>query len=361
MTATEAVRWLGSAGDPAGFIEPVGLLDGRSADEAVAAGIALRLGGTALAFTHARSLDAGGCYPGCLGAVLSLNDWRRSGGVLPEHLTRAPPAWAGLPAGRPLVMGILNATPDSFSDAGDNFDPARAIEAGRAMAASGADILDVGGESTRPGSCPVAPQEEQRRVVPIVRALASAGHVVSIDTRNAATMAAALDAGARIVNDVSALAHDPDSAALVASRRAPVVLMHLRGTPDTMMSLARYDDVAAEVTRELAQRIAAAEAAGIAHHQIAVDPGIGFAKDGPQNRELLRRLPILLNLGCRILLGVSRKSLVGAILGDLPAKQRGPGSLAAALFGLARGATILRVHDVIETVQAVRVWQALAG
>jgi dihydropteroate synthase len=258
-------------------------------------------------------------------------------------------------------MGILNATPDSFSDAGDHFDPDRAVAAGMAMAAAGADILDVGGESTRPKSQPTPPEEERRRILPVIRALAAAGHVVSVDTRNASTMAAALEVGARIVNDVSALAHDPAAAGLVAASGAPVVLMHMRGTPATMMSLSHYGDVAAEVTRELRQRLEVAERAGIRRDRIAVDPGIGFAKNGSQNRELMCRLPVLLNLGCPILVGVSRKSLVGSILGGLPPKQRGAGSLAAALFALARGASILRVHDVAETVQAVRVWQALAG
>jgi dihydropteroate synthase len=273
---------------------------------------------------------------------------------------RAPPPWAGLPAKRALVMGVVNVTPDSFSDGGDYADTTIAVTAGVAMAEAGADILDVGGESTRPGSEAVSLAEEQRRVLPVARALVAAGPAVSVDTRNAATMAAALAAGARIINDVSALAHDPEAAGVLASSDCGVILMHMRGTPATMMAHAEYADPAVEVARELAERVAAAEAAGIERARIAVDPGIGFAKMRTHNVDVLRRLPLLLNLGCPILIGVSRKSLIGRITGAMEPKRRGPGSLAAGLFGLGRGARILRVHDVMETVQAVRVWEAFA-
>jgi dihydropteroate synthase len=258
-------------------------------------------------------------------------------------------------------MGVLNVTPDSFSDGGDHVDPRRAIEAGRAMAAAGADIVDVGGESARPGAPPTAPDEEQRRVVPAIRALADAGVLVSIDTRNAATMAAALDAGAAIVNDISALTHDPAAAALVAARRCPVVLMHMRGDPATMNARAAYTDIAREVADELAARIAAAKQAGIAPGAIAIDPGIGFAKLAPHSLELLRRLPELAVLRHPILVGVSRKSFIGRTGGEPDPRRRLPGSLAAGLFAVAQGAHILRVHDVPETVQALRLWGALAS
>ncbi len=258
-------------------------------------------------------------------------------------------------------MGVLNVTPDSFSDGGDFLDPAAAIEAGFAMAAAGADIIDVGGESTRPESDPTPPAEEQRRILPVIRALAVAGLRVSVDTRHASTMAAALDAGAAIVNDVYALAYDPQAAALVASRGCPVVLMHMRGTPADMYALARYEDVAADVMRELGQRIAAAERAGITSGRIVIDPGIGFAKTAEQSVELLRRLPELGALGRPILVGVSRKSFLGAVSGVREPRNRLPGSLAAGLFALTRGASILRVHDVPETIQAIRIWQALVS
>jgi len=258
-------------------------------------------------------------------------------------------------------MGVLNVTPDSFSDGGRYFDSGAAIAAGLAMAEAGADIVDVGGESTRPGAPPTTPDEECRRVVPVVQALSASGVRVSIDTRNATTMQAALDAGAAIVNDVSALTHDARSAAVVAVAGCPVVLMHMRGTPDTMNTLAVYTDIAIEVRDELAAHIAAAEAAGIAPEAIAIDPGIGFAKLAPHSVELLRRLRDLGVLNRPMVVGVSRKSFLGRIAGEPEPQRRLAASLAAGLFALGQGAHVLRVHDVAETVRALRVWQALTG
>jgi dihydropteroate synthase len=267
--------------------------------------------------------------------------------------------WAGLSLDRPRIMAVLNVTPDSFSDGGDFLDPGAAIAAGLAMAAAGADIVDVGGESTRPQSVPTQPAEEQRRILPVVRGLAAAGLLVSVDTRHASTMAAALDAGAAIVNDVNALGHDPEAARLIAARGCSVALMHTRGTPADMYAQARYDNIAADVARELGQRINAAESAGIFRDKIIIDPGIGFAKTAGQSLELLRRLPELGVLGRPILVGVSRKSFLGAVTGENNPRRRLPASLAAGLFALSQGASILRVHDVGETIQAIRAWQAL--
>ena len=267
-----------------------------------------------------------------------------------------PPTWAGLTLDRPRIMGILNVTPDSFSDGGAHTDP---IAAGLAMAADGADIIDVGGESTRPGAPAVLPQEEQSRVLPVIRALADAGLLVSVDTRNASTMRAALAAGATIINDVSGLTHDPGAAAVVAEHGCPVVLMHMRGTPATMNAQARYTDVVQEVKAELAARVQAALAAGIAPRQIVLDPGIGFAKLAPQSIALLRGLSELTGLGYKLLVGVSRKSFIEHVSGEPDPTRRLGGSLAAALFAIMQGASILRVHDVRETAQALRVWQAL--
>jgi dihydropteroate synthase len=252
-------------------------------------------------------------------------------------------------------MGIVNVTPDSFSGALQN-----PVATGLAMIAAGADIIDIGGESTRPGAAPVPPEEEQRRVLPVITALAGRGVPLSIDTRNAATMAAALDAGASIVNDVTGLAHDQAAAPLVAARGCGVVLMHMRGTPQTMAALTAYDDVVAEVVAELSARIAVAEAAGVARERIWIDPGIGFAKTAGQNLLLLQNLSAFSALGLPILVGVSRKSFIGHYAGEPDATRRGPGSLAAALFAVSQGAAILRVHDVAETRQALRMWQALA-
>jgi dihydropteroate synthase len=256
-------------------------------------------------------------------------------------------------------MGVLNVTPDSFSDGRDFLDATTAIAAGCAMAAAGADIIDVGGESTRPGSQATPRDIELARILPVVRGLASAGLYVSVDTRHAQTMAAALDAGGAIVNDVSALCHDPDAAPLVAARGCPVVLMHMRGSPADMYAGAVYRDVAGEVRSELAARIAAAEAAGIASDRIAIDPGIGFAKTAEQSLELLRRLPELASLGHPMLIGVSRKSFLAGLTGEADPRRRLPGSLVAGLFALSRGAAILRVHDVAETIQAIAIWRTL--
>lgn len=331
------------------LIEPLGWLHGAAAGDAVAAGLASPLAGGPAAFSLARLLPGGAVV-----AVAAVPPrWRP---VL-ERIA-APRPWAGL-AGRPAIMGILNVTADSFSDGGQHADPARAIAAGLAMAAEGADLIDVGGESTRPGALAVPPDEERARVVPVVRALAAQGVAVSVDTRNAATMAAVLDAGARIINDVSALAHDPAAPALVAARGCPVVLMHMRGQPDSMAGLARYGDVAAEVAAELALRVAAAEAAGVRRAAIAIDPGIGFAKAPAASLDLLARLGVLLGLGLPLVVGVSRKSFIGRISGQAEPLQRLPGSLAAGLASSLAAAAVLRVHDVAATRQALQVWQAI--
>lgn len=255
-------------------------------------------------------------------------------------------------------MGVLNVTPDSFSDGG-RVDPEVAIAAGLAMWADGADIVDVGGESARPGALPTAPEIERARILPVIEALAAAGVRVSVDTCHAATMAAALDAGAGIVNDISALSHDPAAAALVAARGCPVILMHMRGTPATMMGLAEYDDVAIDVTSELAIRLEVAQEAGLRREAIAVDPGFGFAKHPRHSLALLRNLAHLTVLGLPIVAGVSRKGFIGATSGEDQPARRFPGSIAAGLFALSQGASVLRVHDVKETAQAVRVWHAL--
>jgi dihydropteroate synthase len=332
------------------LIEPLGVLHGAAAADAVAAGKARWLAGGPLAFSLAKIL-------GGEGRLVAASELPDSDAL--ARLIAAPPAWAGLPTDRPLVMGIVNVTPDSFSDGGRHAATEIAVAAGRAMAAAGADIVDVGGESTRPGAPPTSPEVERLRVLPVIAALARNRICVSVDTRNAATMAAALDAGARIVNDVSALAHDPAAAALLAARGCPVALMHMRGTPQTMTGLTDYSDIAAGVTSELAARLAVAEAAGIARARIALDPGIGFAKAAGQNEELLARLAVLLNLGCRLVVGVSRKGFIGRVSGEATASRRLPGSLAAGLMALAGGASVLRVHDVAETVQAVRVWRGI--
>ncbi len=258
----------------------------------------------------------------------------------------------------PALMGILNVTPDSFSDGGDHPDH---IAAGLALLAEGADILDIGGESTRPGAAPVDSAEEQRRILPVIRALARQGARISVDTRHAATMRAALGAGAAIVNDVSGLAHDPASMGVLADVDCPVILMHMRGTPQTMASLAVYDDVVSEVVAELAACVARAEAGGIARSRITIDPGLGFAKTAAQSLTLLRHLDALHGLGLPILVGASRKGFVGLYGGEADAGRRAPGSIAAALYAVGKGVAVIRTHDVAETAQALRMWQAVHG
>jgi dihydropteroate synthase len=257
----------------------------------------------------------------------------------------------------PVVMGILNVTPDSFSDGGKFNDVGAAIAHGRQMAADGAAIIDVGGESTRPGAAPVPEAEELRRIIPVIEALAGDGLIVSVDTRHAAVMRAAVAAGASMVNDVGAL-RAPGALEAVAPTRAAVCLMHMQGEPGTMQQAPRYDDVVDEVIAFLAARAHDCEEAGIESERIVVDPGFGFGKTLMHNLELLRALPELAALGYPVLVGLSRKSSLGTIIGR-SAGDRLPASLAAALAAIARGAAIVRVHDVRETVDAIKVWRAI--
>jgi dihydropteroate synthase len=262
---------------------------------------------------------------------------------------------------RPVVMGVLNVTPDSFSDGGRYLDVGAAVEAGLRMVAEGAEVVDVGGESTRPGAEPVPEDVELARVVPVVRALAGDGLCVSIDTVKARVAAAAVEAGAAIVNDVSSGLLDPDMPTVVASLQVPYVLTHLQGTPRTMQDDPRYDDVVTEVVDHLAARIEVLVAAGVQADRIVVDPGIGFGKRLEHNLALLARLDRLVTLGRPVLVGVSRKRFIGALTGVVEPTERLPGSLAAASLAVANGARIVRAHDVAETVQAVTVAWAIAS
>ncbi|RMG16785.1 MAG: dihydropteroate synthase [Deltaproteobacteria bacterium] len=261
---------------------------------------------------------------------------------------------------RTWVMGILNVTPDSFSDGGRYLDEDAAVARGEALLEEGADLLDIGGESTRPGAAPVEAEEEQRRVVPVVRRLAAHGVPISVDTTKASVARAALDAGAAMVNDVSGLERDPEMAQTVADAGVPVVLMHMRGTPATMQAKASYRDLLEEVMDGLLRAMARARDAGIDEAQIVVDPGIGFAKRAPHTLALLRDLESLATLGRPILVGASRKSFIGAVCGA-EVGERLPGSLAAAVLAAEHGAHFLRVHDVKETRQALAVFDAVRG
>ncbi len=335
------------------WVEPLGLLHGPAAFHAVKLGLALPLAGSAAAFTLVRLIEAGESLG--IGPLAEVPEpWRDQVDAL---ALRVPP-FAGLPGDRPLVMGILNITPDSFSDGGRFAAADAAIAAGHAMLEAGADLLDIGGESTRPGAEPVTEAEELARILPVLRELAKAASV-SVDTRSAAVMEAALDAGAEVVNDVSALRHDPEALRVLMRAEAPVILMHMPGDdPRRMQELAAYEDVVLEVARFLRDRVATLEALGIPRGRIAIDPGIGFGKTMAHNLALIERLPIVAGIGCRVVFGASRKRFIGTLSGVEAASERLAGSLAAALAAAARGASILRVHDVAETVQALAVWRA---
>ncbi|WP_102222927.1 dihydropteroate synthase [Acidimangrovimonas sediminis] len=269
-------------------------------------------------------------------------------------------ALAGLGMNRPRIMGILNVTPDSFSDGGMFDAPEAALAHARSMRAAGAEMLDIGGESTRPGAAEVPVEAEAARVAPVIAALRAGGDegAISVDTRKAGVARAAVAAGADLVNDVSAMLFDPAMAGAVAETGAALCLMHAQGVPETMQADPRYDDVLLDVYDHLEERVAAAEAAGIPRARICVDPGIGFGKRPQHNLALLRGLSLFHGLGCPVLLGVSRKKFIGTIGRAAEARDRAPGSIALALGAVAQGVQILRVHDVAQTAQALALWQA---
>ena len=260
---------------------------------------------------------------------------------------------------RPLIMGVVNVTPDSFSDGGRLQDSQQTIEYALALAEQGADILDVGGESTRPGAAPVSEEEERRRVLPVIEALAARGFAVSVDTRKPQVMREAIEAGAAMVNDVMAL-REPGALDAVAASDVGVCLMHMQGEPQTMQAAPHYDDVVNEVRGFLSGRIAACEAAGIARSRLVIDPGFGFGKSLTHNLVLLKNLERLAELGVPVLAGMSRKSMLGALTGR-GVDQREYAGIAAHLAAVARGARIVRVHDVAAMKDALAVWTAIEG
>jgi dihydropteroate synthase len=285
----------------------------------------------------------------------------QAGGLaeLLENLRRPRADIAGLALGRTRIMGIVNVTPDSFADGGRYLARDAAIAHALQLESEGADILDIGGESTRPGAEPVDVKEEWQRVGPVIEALAPQTRArLSIDTRNAEVMRRAARAGVHLINDVSALAHDPTSLEAAAQSGLPAVLMHSLGDPRTMQQKPTYADVVLDVCDALKARIQACEGAGIPRARLIVDPGIGFGKTLAHNLALLSSLSLFHGLGCALLLGASRKSFIGRLTGTADPDDRLPGSLAAALIGAAQGVHILRVHDVAATRQALAVWEA---
>jgi dihydropteroate synthase len=332
------------------YVLPRGLLRGDAAQRAVDAGQAHWLAGGPVAYAFVESAErkpgeAGRRVPYPLEAVPSLS------------APRAP--WCGFDFGRPLIMGVINVTPDSFSDGGDFATADAAIAQGIRLAEQGADIIDIGGESTRPRAREVAAEDELQRVLPVVKALAERGLVVSIDTRHAAVMTATVAAGASIINDITALTGDPASLTAAARSSAAIVLMHMQGEPRTMQSDPHYADTTLDLLDYFDARLQALASAGIDPTRIALDPGIGFGKKDPHNLLLLTELAAFQVFGCPILLGVSRKSFVGRLSRKEPPKERLAGSLAAGLSGFDQGVQIIRVHDVAETYQARAIWLAL--
>ncbi len=336
------------------YIRPLSLVFGADARRLVAEGQAGALGGS----DHVAYMRVEVIERKSEGLTRSMQSFRSvSDHPLVKAITRRRALFAGLDLAHTRIMGVVNVTPDSFSDGGHHAQAAQAIAHGLSLAEEGADILDVGGESTRPGSEAVAEDAELTRILPVVQEL-SKQHVVSVDTRKASVMAEAIAAGAAIINDVSALGYDKTSAVIAAKAGKPVILMHAQGEPKTMQLAPKYDDVVLDVYDFLAERIAVAQAAGIAVDDICVDPGIGFGKSFEHNLALMQALPIFHGLGVPLLVGVSRKNMIGVLTGEKVAANRVAGSVGGALHAALMGAHIVRVHDVAATVHALRVFTA---
>ncbi len=341
------------------YLNPIGLIYGGTAQAAIADGLALPLAGGAIAFTAAELIEgAPGAAKRQLLAVPQLLASRDADlGAWLGRIVAPRPPFAGLAFDRPLLMGIVNVTPDSFSDGGLYDTTEGAIVHAAELAGAGADIVDIGGESTRPGSDAAGETEELDRIVPVIAGLSGFNAVISVDTRKASVARAAAAAGAKVLNDVSALTYDKASLAAAAETGLSVVLMHAKGEPKTMQDNPAYGDVVLEVFDYLEARIGAALAAGIDRSRIAADPGLGFGKTLAHNLALLAHTGLLHGLGVPLLIGASRKRFIGLGQGKEP-RAREPGSFAAAIAAAGQGAQIFRVHDVAGTAQALAVWRA---
>ncbi len=357
------VSFASDAGDGVA-IRPLGLLSGAAGSEAARHGLAKPLAGGRLHFAACEVfIERTGTVSHCVAPLTEVESWGvREGGDLEravsgalDRLTGSRPAFAGLALDRPRIVGIVNVTPDSFHDGGRHADADAAITHGAGLIAAGADAIDIGGESTRPGSEETPEELEIERVLPVVQALRGRGAVLSIDTRRAAVMRAALDAGAEVINDITALGDDADAYQVVAKARAHVVLMHMQGRPRTMQRRPNYGHAPYEVWRYLRDRVAACVAANILIKRITVDPGIGFGKTDTHNLQILSSAAMLHGIGATVMVGASRKSFIGRIFNDAPSEARLPGSLAAAVMAVGQGVQLLRVHDVTETRQALAV------
>ncbi len=349
---------------PGIYLEPVGLIHGSAAHEAVALGAALPLAGSSyIAFAAVRLWEG---EPGNIKhAIVRIStiqaiDEPRVQDLLVRLAEPRPPV-AGVSMDGPRIMGIVNVTPDSFSDGGDHFEPEAAIAHARKLAAEGADFIDIGAESTRPGSSPVAQDEELQRLLPVLKGLAGLAVPLSADTRKPEVMREAAAAGASVINDVSALSFAPDSLSTAAELKLPTVLLHAQGNPQTMQDNPVYGDVVIEVYDFLESRMEAAAAAGIPRDRIIADPGIGFGKTLANNLSLLQSVAIFHGLGVPLLAGTSRKGFVQKLTGAEGPKEAAAGSIAAALDAVSQGVQIVRVHDVHATCQALSLWKSLRG
>ena len=351
------------------ILRPLGLLSGATARQAIAANRARPLAGGPLAFNQAEiylASDDGDEVEIVIAPLSEIEEWAVSeGGRVATAVATQIGAlslprgnFAGLDMDRPRIMGVINVTPDSFYDGGRLSTAEAAIDHGRTLIEAGADILDIGGESTRPGSETVMETAELDRILPVIEGLAGSGVIISVDTRHPSVMRQACAAGATIINDVCALT-EPGALEAAAESGAAVILMHMRGSPASMQQAPVYDHAPYEVAQYLSERIGACEKAGIESSRIAIDPGIGFGKTVAHNLEILDALPLYHALGCPLVLGVSRKSFIGAITGSEKADDRLPGTLAATGLAVAQAVQIHRVHDVAETRQALAVARAI--
>ena len=345
------------------YLQPIGLLYGEVARDAVSIEAALPLAGGSIAFSAVRLWEG---EPGNvkhaiarIGAIQAIREPRVKD--LLDRLVAPREAIAGVSMDSPRIMGIVNVTPDSFSDGGEQLEPASAIEHAKALSRSGADFVDIGGESTRPKSEPVSTEEELRRILPVLSGLAALQRPLSIDTRKPGVMREAAKIRADIINDVSALTFSPDSLATVAKLKKPAVLMHAKGDSSTMQDNPTYQDVVIEVYDYLERRIEAATAAGLPRSMLIADPGIGFGKTLSHNASLLQNITLFHGLGAPLLTGTSRKRSLQRIADVKAPKQQSSANVAAALDAVSQGVQIVRVHDVEETRQALAIWNWLRG
>ena len=335
------------------YINPIGLVTGSAAETGVSSGKMVRLAGGVSAFSQIEliSFTTGGQFENTICSSVRNN-------LDLSKLTEARGAFAGIALSKPIIIGIVNVTPDSFYDGGKFFDKSAAIERVQFLSEAGADIVDIGGESTRPGAIAISTQEEIRRILPVIDAAVSMGVPVSVDTRKAKVMRESIAAGANIINDITGFSHDEQALGLIADSNVSIILSHIQGTPETMQLGPLYRLASTDIFDWLWRRVDICIAAGISRSRIAIDPGIGFGKLRGHNIEILDRAAMLHGIGCTVAIGVSRKSFMDSFVGGKSPKNRLPGTIMATAMALDRGIQIHRVHDVLAMRQAIEMWSA---